>query len=88
MLGLGGKPTTIGRAIHVADYIKKGCDEAKIEIHLKNGKGNDIVIRRIFNKCGKSFWFLDNRQTGIKEIQELTTSLNIQVCVYKKYSFE
>lgn len=88
VLGLGGKPTTIGRAIHVADYIKRGCEEAKIEIHLKNGKSNDIVIRRIFNRCGKSFWFLDNRQTGIKEIQELTASLNIQVCVYKKYSFE
>ncbi|XP_043597499.1 structural maintenance of chromosomes protein 5 [Bombus pyrosoma] len=79
VLGLGGKPTTIGRATHVADYIKRGCEEAKIEIHLKNGKSNDIVIQRIFNKCGKSFWFLDNRQIGIKEIQELTASLNIQV---------
>ncbi|XP_043507403.1 structural maintenance of chromosomes protein 5 isoform X1 [Frieseomelitta varia] len=79
VLGLGGKPTTIGRATHIADYIKIGQEEAKIEIHLKNGDKSDIVIRRIFNRIGKSSWFLNNRQTGIKEIQELTTSMNIQV---------
>ena len=81
MLGLGGKPTTIGRATHIADYIKIGQDEAKIEIHLKNGEKSDVVIQRIFNRIGKSSWFLNNRQTGIKEIQELTTSMNIQVCI-------
>lgn len=81
VLGLGGKPTTIGRATHIADYIKIGQEEAKIEIHLKNEEKSDIVIRRIFNRLGKSSWFLNNRQTGIKEIQELTTSMNIQVCI-------
>ncbi|CAK9827391.1 Structural maintenance of chromosomes protein 5 [Anthophora retusa] len=79
VLGLGGKPTTIGRATHVADYVKRGCEEAKIEIHLTNGRKNDIVIRREFNIRGKSQWFLDDRHSNIKEIQELTSSLNIQV---------
>mgnify|MGYP004575459217 CR=1 FL=1 len=81
VLGLGGKPTTIGRATHVADYIKIGREEAKIEIHLKNEEKSDIVIQRMFNKNGKSSWLLNNRQTSIKEIQELTTSMNIQVCI-------
>ncbi|CAK9812836.1 Structural maintenance of chromosomes protein 5 [Anthophora plagiata] len=79
VLGLGGKPITIGRAVHVADYVKRGCQEAKIEIHLTNGRKNDIVIRREFNIRGKSEWFLDDRHSNTKEIQELTNSLNIQV---------
>lgn len=79
VLGLGGKPSTIGRAIHVADYVKRGYEEAKIEIHLKNGKKSDVVIQRIFNINGKSLWFLDERPSNIKEIQELIKTFNIQV---------
>ena len=79
VLGLGGKPSTIGRAVHVAEYVKAGCQEAKIEIHLKNGRSRDIIITRTFNVQGKSSWCLDERASNIKEIQELTRSLDIQV---------
>lgn len=79
VLGLAGKPSTIGRAVHIANYVKTGCEEAKIEIHLKNGNNRDIIITRVFNTRGKSFWFLNKKQSNIKEIQELTKSLDIQV---------
>ena len=79
VLGLGGKPSTIGRAVHVAEYVKAGCQEAKIEIHLKNGRNADIIITRTFNVQGKSSWCLNGRASNIKEIQELTRSLDIQV---------
>lgn len=79
VLGLGGKPSTIGRASHVEDYVKAGCDAAKIEIHLKNGNQQDIVIVRTFNTQGKSMWMLNGRASNIKEVQELTRKLNIQI---------
>ncbi|XP_076377305.1 structural maintenance of chromosomes 5 isoform X3 [Megalopta genalis] len=79
VLGLAGKPSTIGRAVHVADYIKAGCQEAKIEIHLKNGKNSDVIITRLFNMQGKSSWFLDGKQSNIKEVQDLTRSFDIQM---------
>ncbi|XP_017884045.1 structural maintenance of chromosomes protein 5 [Ceratina calcarata] len=79
VLGLGGKPSTIGRATQIGHYVKYGCQEATIEIHLKNKKQNDNIIRRVFNKQGKSSWFLNKKPSNIKEIQELTTSLDIQV---------
>ncbi|XP_076229234.1 structural maintenance of chromosomes 5 isoform X2 [Nomia melanderi] len=79
VLGLAGKPSTIGRAVHIADYVKTGCEEAKIEIHLKNGSDRDIIITRIFNIHGKSSWFLNRKHSNIKEIQELTKSFDIQV---------
>ncbi|XP_015433616.1 PREDICTED: structural maintenance of chromosomes protein 5 [Dufourea novaeangliae] len=79
VLGLGGKPSTIGRATQVAAYVKAGCEEAKIEIHLKNGKNRDAIVTRLFNIQGKSSWFLNEKQSNIKEIQNLTNSFNIQV---------
>ncbi|XP_076647779.1 structural maintenance of chromosomes 5 [Halictus rubicundus] len=79
VLGLGGKPSTIGRAVHVADYVKAGCEQAKIEIHLKNGRNRDVVITRVFNIQGKSSWFLNEKLSNIKEIQDLTKSFDIQI---------
>lgn len=79
ILGLGGKPTTIGRATQIGDYVKAGCREAKIKIHLKNGKNQDIAITRIFNNHGKSSWLLNENYSSIKEIQEITKSFDIQV---------
>lgn len=76
---MGGKPSTIGRAVHVADYVKTGCEEAKIEIHLKNGNNRDVIITRLFNIHGKSIWYLNKKHSNIKEIQELTKSFDIQV---------
>ncbi|XP_053989694.1 LOW QUALITY PROTEIN: structural maintenance of chromosomes protein 5 [Hylaeus volcanicus] len=79
VLGLGGKPTTLGRSSQVGDYVKAGCNEAKIEIHLKNGKNRDVVICRTFNTQGKSSWLLDKNQSNIKEIQDLTRNFDIQI---------
>ncbi|XP_017753000.1 PREDICTED: structural maintenance of chromosomes protein 5 [Eufriesea mexicana] len=79
VLGLGGKPSTIGRATHVMDYVKTGCEEAKIEIHLNNGKERDVVIQRVFNIHGKSSWFLNEKSSNNKEILEVTKNFNIQI---------
>ncbi|XP_076285291.1 structural maintenance of chromosomes 5 [Lasioglossum baleicum] len=79
VLGLGGKPSTIGRAVHVSDYVKAGCEQAKIELHLKSERNKDIIITRIFNIQGKSSWFLNERPSNIKEIQDLTKSFDIQI---------
>ncbi|RLU20141.1 hypothetical protein DMN91_006747 [Ooceraea biroi] len=78
VLGLGGKPSIIGRAIHIGEYVKYGCEEAKIEIHLKNHTKQDVVTR-IFSKHGKSIWTINNKPVHIKDVQEFTTSHNIQV---------
>lgn len=81
VLGLGGKLSTIGRAAHVAEYVKAGCEQAKIEIHLTNGQKDDIVICRQFNIQGKSSWLLNGSSSNIKEIQNLTKTFDIQVLI-------
>ncbi|XP_012059137.1 PREDICTED: structural maintenance of chromosomes protein 5 [Atta cephalotes] len=79
VLGLGGKPNIIGRALHIGEYVKYGRDSAKIEIHLKNGFKQDSIITRTFTKEGKSIWMINGNQANIKNIQEFTSKLNIQV---------
>ncbi|XP_076630120.1 structural maintenance of chromosomes 5 isoform X2 [Colletes latitarsis] len=79
VLGLGGKLSTIGRATQIADYVKAGCEDATITIHLKNDGNKDIVITRNFNIQGKSSWLLNKKQSTIKEIQDLTKTFDIQI---------
>lgn len=79
VLGLGGRPNIIGRALHIGEYVKCGCQSAKIEIHLKNGNKRDHVIVRIFTKEGTSKWMINGAQSSAKAVQEFTSSLNIQV---------
>lgn len=81
VLGLGGKPNIIGRALHVGEYVKYGCDSAKIEIHLNNSCQQDSVITRIFTKEGKSMWMINGNQANSKTVQEFMVKLNIQVYV-------
>ncbi|KAG5343223.1 SMC5 protein, partial [Acromyrmex heyeri] len=79
VLGLGGKPNIIGRALHIGEYVKYGRDSAKIEIHLKNNFKQDSIITRIFTKEGKSIWMINGNHANSKNIQEFTSKLNIQV---------
>lgn len=85
VLGLGGKPNIIGRALHIGEYVKYGRDSAKIEIRLKNDSRQDSVITRIFTKEGKSTWTINGSPSNFKNIQEFTSTLNIQV--YLTYIF-
>lgn len=79
VLGLGGRPNIIGRALHIGEYVKYGCQSAKIEIYLKNGNKQDNVIVRTFTKEGSSKWMINGSLSSSKAIQEFTSSLNIQV---------
>ncbi|KAL6263333.1 hypothetical protein P5V15_006130 [Pogonomyrmex californicus] len=79
VLGLGGKPNIIGRALHIGEYVKYGCDSAKIEIHLKNNTRKDSIITRIFTNDGKSTWFINGVQSSLKDVLQFTAKLNIQV---------
>ncbi|EFN85556.1 structural maintenance of chromosomes protein 5 [Harpegnathos saltator] len=79
VLGLGGKTNIIGRAPHVGEYVKYGCETAKIEIHLMYGRKRDRVITRIFTKQGKSTWMIDDAPSTTKAVQCFAASLDIQV---------
>jgi chromosome segregation ATPase len=76
---MAGKPTVLGRATTIADFVKYGKSKATIEIELNNEKGTNFTIRRFIFKDNKSEWFLNDRSVKLKDIEELVQSLNIQV---------
>lgn len=79
VLGLGGKPKVIGRALHVGEYVKSGRKKAQIEIELNNPGKKNHVITRTFTSDGHSTWMLNGTGVSLKEVEALTKSLNIQV---------
>ncbi|KAK3096507.1 hypothetical protein FSP39_000824 [Pinctada imbricata] len=78
-LGLGGKTGLLGRAQHAVDFIKYDCQKARIELELKNTKGENKIIVREIHKNSTNHWWVNGRQATLKSVEELVASLNIQV---------
>ena len=51
-IGLGAKTAVLGRGDHIVDFIRTGCDVARIDIEIKNDQvdENNYIITRIINK--------------------------------------
>ncbi|XP_061164858.1 structural maintenance of chromosomes protein 5-like [Saccostrea echinata] len=78
-LGLGGKTGLLGRAQQYGDYIKYGCQKAKIELELYNSNGENWIILREIQKNNTSSWSVNGRTATMKSVDELVARLNIQV---------
>ena len=63
-----GKPSVLGRASNIADFIKYGKNKAVIEIELNNENGPNFCVRRCMYKDNRSEWFLNDKQVKIKEV--------------------
>lgn len=80
VLGLCGKTNVIGRAKKISEYVRSGCQQATIEIELyRNPSQRNVIITRNFNLEGQSTWSIDKKLAREKQVQDLITSLNIQV---------
>lgn len=81
-LGLGYGPQLLGRARDVAEFVKHGCDEARIEIELKtDGKlfrSNPVVTRIIKNNGSKSSFLINGKTSNNRNILKLCAAFSIQ----------
>ncbi|PFX34941.1 Structural maintenance of chromosomes protein 5 [Stylophora pistillata] len=79
-LGLAGATKLLGRATEVRDFIKHGASQALIEIELHNSiKRNHIITREMYRNENRSNWKINGKASTMKEVQELTKKLNVQV---------
>ncbi|RUS70585.1 hypothetical protein EGW08_021655, partial [Elysia chlorotica] len=79
-LGLAGKTSWLGRATDPKDFIKYGAQSAKTEIELFNPFDEcNYVIAREISHGKSSHWWINNRTTTQKAVEELVAKLNIQV---------
>jgi len=79
-LGLAGKTSWLGRASDPKDFIRHGCDKARIEIELFNPLDdmNYVIVREItFSKA--SSWWVNGRSVSQKSVEATVKQLNIQV---------
>jgi len=81
-LGLGWGAKHLGRAGEVGEFVKHGMSDAQIEIELQrrsNESLNHVVRSRIVRDGNSREWWLNNKKTSLKAVQELTRSLSIQI---------
>ena len=89
-LALGAKTAVLGRADHIVDFIRMGCDEAELEIEIYNAQAeeeNYVIKRKIerleerhsLKAMGKhSKWWINDESVKEKDVLQLAKDLNIQ----------
>ena len=89
-LALGAKTAVLGRAEHIVDFIRTGCDEAELEIEIFNDQmeeDNFVIKRKISRKENRSSkaamgqhskWWINDKEAKEKAVLQLVSSLKIQ----------
>ncbi|RDA85445.1 hypothetical protein CP532_1017 [Ophiocordyceps camponoti-leonardi (nom. inval.)] len=81
-LGLGYSPKHLGRAGSVKEFVKHGKETATIEIELQkrpSDRANHVVRSQIRREQNSQKWWLNDKETTHKAVQNLMKSLKIQV---------
>ncbi|MEN2500165.1 MAG: Structural maintenance of chromosomes protein 5 [Marteilia pararefringens] len=78
-LGLGGKPSNLGRSKHIYSFIKQGKSEAEICITLISHDLTPVAVRRIISHSKNNEWFLNNKPSSMSDVVKLVHSLNIRI---------
>lgn len=87
-IALAGETKSVGRFDRLGEYVKRGCDEAMVEVELFGPPGGkNMIVRRSFSAGGsdKSKFVMDGKPSSKKIVQDAMLKLNIQVnnlCVY------
>jgi structural maintenance of chromosomes protein 5 len=81
-LGLGWGPQHLGRAGQVGEFVKHNMSDAIVEIELQRRPDeprNHVVRLRILRDGNGREWWLNGKKTSLKQVQNLTKSLSIQI---------
>lgn len=80
-LGLGWKPSVLGRAKDVASYVKLGHSQGWVEIELQGNPGErNVVVRRVlFRETNSSDWLLNGRNASSREVNDAVSPFHIEV---------
>jgi len=78
-IGLGGAVDTLQRCENITTFVKRDCEEARIEVELYRGEDeeNYLVGCTISNR-GKVSWTINGEKVNKTRVEELVASLNIQ----------
>ena len=74
----GGNIDTLQRCDNITTFIKRDAEEARIEIELYNGSGDNYQVACNINIKGKVVWAINEERANKTQVEELVASLNIQ----------
>ena len=77
-IGLGGSIDTLQRCDNIATFVRRGADEAKVEITLYNSNGEDHKVACVITNKGKVIWSLNGVRSQKSSVEALVAGLNIQ----------
>ncbi|WFC94953.1 Structural maintenance of chromosomes protein 5 [Malassezia brasiliensis] len=80
-LGLGWKPSVLGRAKDVASYVKLGHEQGWVEVELQGFPGApNVTVRRIlFRESNSSDWLLNGQNASSREVHAAVSPFHIEV---------
>ncbi|CAM9191784.1 unnamed protein product, partial [Phaeothamnion confervicola] len=79
-LGLGGSPKVLGRSDNLGDFVRHETDEAHVEIRLWAGPNEDFVVRRTFQRRGRSsVWHFNGKKVGEEDIKKRIRTMGVAV---------
>jgi len=81
-LGLGYQTNVLGRATSFGDFVKHGKDHAVVEVELQKrekDKGNFVVRLRISREDNSRKFWINDKDSTIKGVQQLMRTLRIQI---------
>lgn len=80
-LGLGWKPSVLGRAKDVASYVKLGHAQGWVEVELQGfPEEQNVILRRImFRDSNTSDWMLNGVAATIRDVHAAVSRFHIEV---------
>lgn len=80
-LGLGWKPSVLGRAKDVASYVKLGHKQGWVEVELQGAPAQpNVVVRRImFRESNTSDWLLNGVAATARDVHDAVSEFQVEV---------
>jgi structural maintenance of chromosomes protein 5 len=80
-VGLGGSTRLLGRADHVSSFVRRGTNEGEVTITLASDDPSrpHVIRRKIKAVDNSSLWFLNGRESNLRDVTEIVKGLNIQL---------
>ncbi|XP_061391212.1 structural maintenance of chromosomes protein 5 [Musca vetustissima] len=79
VLGLGGDPKILARSSSIGDYVKNGCESAKVLVEIFDQCDDTTKFQRRFDLHGKSQYFVNDQAVAQKKFLECVNNYKIQI---------
>uniref|UniRef100_A0A1I7XDF2 Structural maintenance of chromosomes protein 5 n=1 Tax=Heterorhabditis bacteriophora TaxID=37862 RepID=A0A1I7XDF2_HETBA len=78
-LAVGGSPKVLGRSERISDYIKHGCDQGSVELHITDQHNGTLRLKVMLKHPNNCEYYVNDVRKSQRQVRELVASYNIQI---------